>query len=84
MHHVVKGFYAGWVSSSFIGVPKKETKTAHDHDIKPSDEEKRVRHFFGGLGLLYRKGSLDLGVSYEVGLNKGAKNYVAIFGSYTF
>lgn len=79
MHSIGKGFYAGWVSSSFIGVPKH----ANDHGKKPS-HPKSVRDFFGGVGLVYRRSHFDLGVSYEFGLNKGAQNYVAFFGSHTF
>jgi hypothetical protein len=82
MHHIGKGFYAGWVSSSFLGIPKHESQDSHNETKKASHE--RVRHYFGGMGGTYRRGPLDVGGSYEWGLNRGAKAFAAIFSSYTF
>lgn len=76
MHKIYKGLYAGAVLSCYAG-------TLHHENHHP----KQVLHMFGGGGLVYRKGPLDFGVSYEIpmyGRSQGAKNYVAVFGSYKF
>lgn len=79
MHRVYKGLYFGAVTSCFVGKEHKKEALAEHHG-----PAKRVNHFFGGAGLLLRKGRLDIGLSCEVGLTHGSKNYIATFGSYTF
>lgn len=80
MRKIYKGLYAGAVLSCYAG-------TLHHKEEAHSSHAKRVFHLFGGGGLVYRKGPLDFGVSYEIpmyGRSQGAKNYVAVFGSYKF
>ncbi len=71
MRHVGKGFYVGAASSCYIGTEHHEEKV------------ERHAHFFAGPGMLYRRGKLDVGASYEFQL-RGHQKFWAMFGTYTF